>query len=157
MPWNLCIVVVDCLVQYCKFYFTTNSWKNQLAEPEKIADTIRFVLNELLENAVKFNHSGSIILTIRLEDDHLTCFVNNQIRSNLVPGLRERFHLLRTQRPDTLYSEQLNLNLQDKEKNQSGLGHLILLSDYKVALDWRFYFVSACLTRIQTIATIKLT
>ena len=117
--------------------------------PEAI-QSIEFALNELLENAIKYNHSGSIIITVGLKYGTAVCIVSNQILSNSVAGLREKLIELITEDPNKLLIRQVEENFSQQMNKQSGLGFLVLLGDYQANLGWKFESLSHELTRIHT-------
>lgn len=150
LPWALAYFWVDFIVAYYQVLFAEESWKQRLIEPEQCADGIRFVVNELLENAVKYNQSGDITLVIGLEGKYLVCLISNQVLSTSIPRLRERFATLLTESPSELLNDQVEENLRQKEKARSGLGFLLLRRDYLVSLSWKLEPVSPNLTCLQT-------
>jgi hypothetical protein len=156
MRWRLCHLVADFIARYYQALFTEKVWKKRVIEPAQSAGAIRFVVNELLENAAKYAHGGAITITIGREGEHLVCVVSNQVLRVAVPKLRDRFMLLSTHKTSELFNHQLAENLRETQENQSGLGYLLLQRDYQVSLGWRLKPVSPKLARIQTMAKLPI-
>lgn len=119
--------------------------------------SIGYLLNELLENAVKFRAPGDIVLQTGLDDDRFTAKVTNVIND----ATSERFKLLleeiTSRDPGELLIERIEANAEDVGSSGSGLGLLTLMNDYGVSLRWTFSPLDAGGgTRLETYAALDL-
>ena len=100
--------------------------------------SIGYLLNEILENAVKFRHDGNIEISCSLDGNHFESEISNVID----PATAEKFQELLTEilarDPGELLLERIEANATDLDSSGSGLGLLTLMSDYDAKLGWRF-------------------
>jgi hypothetical protein len=101
--------------------------------------SIIYLVNELLENAVKFRSPGDIELSCSLENGNFELLVKNCTSSQVASG----FHLLlaevTSRDPGELMIERIEANAADESSSASGLGILTLLNDYGARLGWTFH------------------
>lgn len=100
--------------------------------------SIGYLVNELLENAVKFRHPGDISIKTSIEGKRFEIRVSNLI----APETAQRFSALldeiTARDPGELLIERIEANAMDETSSASGLGLLTLMSDYGARLGWRF-------------------
>lgn len=101
--------------------------------------SIGYLVNELLENAVKFRHPGDIVIESSLEAGRFELKVTNLIDGETA----NRFQLLLAEvtacDPGDLLIQRIEANAADTTSSGSGLGLLTLMSDYGARLGWKFY------------------
>ena len=103
--------------------------------------SFNYVVNELLENAMKFSYASAqhaIGLAMYLEPDAVSLYVTNSVDPHAVESFQQIIARLLTEDIDTLYLEQLTHNAESDRAEGSGLGYLTMLHDYGVALAWLF-------------------
>lgn len=101
--------------------------------------SIIYLVNELLENAIKFRSPGDIEVRCSLEDGNFEMVVKN--RAN--PGVASRFQSILAEvtarDPGELLIERIEANAADESSSASGLGILTLMNDYGAKLGWTFH------------------
>ena len=154
--WRLCQGSVDFIAAYYQALFSEPEWRARLCEPADGVHAIRFVVNEVLENAVKYNHSGVITLAVGVAGADCLCHVSNQVLSAALPDLRERLRTLITADLDDMLNRRLEENGRLARKEGSGLGYLLLQQEYRVRLGWQFDPIPPNLARIQTLTRLPM-
>lgn len=100
--------------------------------------SISYLLNELIENAVKFRYPGDVFIEATLNGKHFEVKVSNLVE----PAISERFQSLLDgmvgRDPGELLIERIEANAEDANSSGSGLGLLTLMSDYGARLGWIF-------------------
>lgn len=119
--------------------------------------SIGYLVNELLENAVKFRHPGDISIETSIEDNRFEIKVSNLVGRETA----ERFSLLleevTSRDPGELLIERIEANAEDASSSASGLGLLTLMSDYGASLGWEFREEDGpAVLRLDTFATLIL-
>jgi hypothetical protein len=130
----------DFLADYLSTFFAGDN--HAAAERQaKLKSTINYVVNELLENAMKFSYAPAqhaIGLAMHLEPDAVSLYVTNSVDPHAVESFQQIIARLLTEDIDTLYLEQLTHNAESDSAEGSGLGYLTMLHDYGIALAWQF-------------------
>jgi hypothetical protein len=88
--WSLCNLTANFMAEYFGELFPEADSEDRLLSRDEISGAVGYVLNELVENAVKFNQYGDITVTVGLGREDLVCLVSNQVNNAAVPGLRNR-------------------------------------------------------------------
>ena len=99
---------------------------------------IIYLVNELLENAIKFSSPGDVEVRCSLEDSTFELAVINRINPDLVSGFQVLLAELTTRDPGDLLIERIEANAADETSSASGLGILTLMNDYGVRMGWHF-------------------
>ena len=99
---------------------------------------IIYLVNELLENAIKFRSPGDIEVRCSIEQSTFELAVVNRIAPDLVPGFQELLAELTAGDPGDLLIERIEANAADETSSASGLGILTLMNDYGVRMGWHF-------------------
>ena len=99
---------------------------------------IIYLVNELLENAMKFSSPGDVEVRCSLEDSTFELAVINRINPDLVSGFQVLLAELTTRDPGDLLIERIEANAADETSSASGLGILTLMNDYGVRMGWHF-------------------
>jgi len=118
--------------------------------------SIGYLVNELVENAVKFRAPGDVELDASLRDRDFTLRLANLAE----PATAARFETLLeeivSRDPGELLIERIEANAEDPDAGGSGLGILTLMNDYGAALGWRFEQAGDAPVRLETVATLAL-
>ena len=99
---------------------------------------IIYLVNELLENAIKFSLSGDIEIRCSLERSSFEVAVINMINPETLTEFQALLEELTTQDPGDLLIERIEANAADESSSGSGLGILTLMNDYGVRMGWHF-------------------
>lgn len=99
---------------------------------------IGYLVNELLENAVKFRAPGEIAIDATLEDGNFEVRVANLVSEDTARRFRGLLTEITARDPGELLIERIEQNAADPSSSGSGLGLLTLMNDYGVRLGWKF-------------------
>ena len=157
VPWALCSLTATFMGECCGELFTKIDGKGGPLNRDEIAGAVGFVLNELVENAVKFREHGNIDVTVGLEREGVVCLVSNSILTSTVPALRARLYELTQGDPGLLLRRQVeanSMNVKGGKSAGSGLGYFILMNDLGVRLGWELAPISDSSFSITTMARI---
>jgi hypothetical protein len=135
----------DFLADYLSTFFPGEDSSSQERQTE-LKDAISFIANELLENAMKFNHAPSqdpVSIEMYLAEDEVSLYVTNSVAPQTIADFQNFLQRLLTEDTDELYMEQLMQNAEkedtdDENTTRSGLGYLTMINDYGVKLAWKF-------------------
>lgn len=105
--------------------------------------TIIYLVNELLENAIKFRIPGDIEIRGSLEDGNFEVTVTNRTAPETAQRFQGLLAELTTRDPGELLIERIEANAADENSSGSGLGILTLMNDYGARLGWHFSDASA--------------
>lgn len=136
VKWNQCSVTADFFAEY--FADVGDSGLVEEAARRDFVGSVGYVLNELIENAVKFCAGGTVVIDAGVEQNEFVVVVSNQIVGAAVDGLRLKFAELLDGDPAELLMQRVEENAANPDLTTSGLGFLTMLSDYKARLGWRF-------------------
>jgi hypothetical protein len=138
--WRNNSLSADFLASYWGTFFPVHNTRTKHHRAD-VQDTVSYIANELLENAIKFSHEPSevpIKIGIYLSYDRLQFYVSNGVDSQNVGEFQQYIQTLLTEDPDELYIRQLENNAHDENNTESRLGFLTMLNDYEAQLAWKF-------------------
>ncbi|RKZ88432.1 MAG: ATP-binding protein [Candidatus Parabeggiatoa sp. nov. 1] len=133
--WRNNSLLVNFMANYLNTLFSTHFDK-----PEEFKQTVKYVANELLENAVKFYDKTSLCaigIQLYLYNERLIFFVTNSIHLQAVDAFQAYLQVLTSTDPQELWQEKL-ANKLEEDNNSSGLGLLTMLVPYEAKLGWKF-------------------
>ena len=115
--------------------------------------SVSYIANELLENAMKFNHSESkmkvkfaIYFLEKMPEEDSGITVVLMATNSLSPIAQEKFQAFLVKLfagdPEILYITQVEKSLSEENSQSSGLGFLTMINDYSAKLGWKFETVS---------------
>lgn len=128
-------------------YWETFSCKNATLPPQicnEAKDAIRYIANELLENAVKFDYTPArkpIAVAFYFSGSELRLHITNSIDPQKVGPFQQYIQQLSLKDLDALYLEQLERNARNPRSTESRLGLLTILHNYQAQLAWEFEMV----------------
>ncbi|PPS45173.1 DUF6272 family protein [Chroococcidiopsis sp. TS-821] len=131
----------DFLADYLTTFFPGNEDDPIVARKQiEIKSAVSYIANELLENAMKFNHESSapISIQLHLHSDKIIFVISNSISLQQVDDFQSYIKTLLTSDVEELYISQLEKNTEEENPTTSGLGLLTILNDYKAKLGWKF-------------------
>ena len=103
-------------------------------------NAVKYISNELLENAMKFhdnNESKQTRIGFYVNGNHLIFLLQNMANSDATANLRHFIQRLLDNNPYDLYIEQMEKNAIDESSEHSGLGLLSMICDYGAKLGWK--------------------
>ena len=107
---------------------------------ENLRDAVKYIANELLENAMKFQDSSmpyTAKIGFSIYNDKLIFLVTNGINEQQIEPLQIYINRLLTEDPSELYFETMKSNAKNNS-NSSQLGLLSMVCDYSAKLGWKF-------------------
>lgn len=140
--WQTNGLSADFISEYLEVFFVGQ----QAVQGEKfvissqINDAVKYVANELLENAMKFGAPDSDYptrISFFLFDQQVVFHVINAVTQNSADNLEVLIHALLDNDPHELYLAKMEANAEESG-GQSGLGFLSMVCDYSAKLGWKF-------------------
>ena len=134
--WSQCSATADFFAEYFAAVQTCRA-DDEGARADFIG-TVSYIVNELVENAVKFSVGETVEVTVAIEDAELVTVVANQVLAATMEPLVEKFRELVSGDPQEMLFARVEANAENPEAGASGLGFLTMMADYGVKLGWRF-------------------
>ncbi len=137
--WRNNSLSADFLADYWGTFFPVHNKSSH--KRSEVQDTVNYIANELLENAVKFNWEESkhpIKIALFLTEDILRFYVTNGVNPENAGQFQKFIQEILTEDTDELYIRQLENNAGEDEGNESNLGFLTMINDYDARLAWKF-------------------
>jgi len=108
----------------------------------EVKNAVKYVANELLENAMKFSEESlqhPTKITFHLHEDKVVFHVTNSISNSRLTAF-ESFIKEFVHEPDLndFYLRQMEANAEEEDNRHSGLGFLSMACDYGAKIGWRF-------------------
>jgi hypothetical protein len=100
--------------------------------------SIIYLVNELLENAIKFRSPGDVAIAGSLDSGNFELTVTNSASPEVASGFQALLAEVTTRDPGDLLIERIEANAADENSSASGLGILTLMNDYGARLGWNF-------------------
>jgi hypothetical protein len=132
LSWHHCGVTSDFLGEY----FSRSCGRGIDAVDAR--HSISYMINEILENAVKFRHGGDIEIRSSLEEDLFEIQIVNCVDPETATKFQTHLAGLLEREPGELLLERIEENALNPESSGSGLGLLTLMSDYGAKMGWSF-------------------
>ena len=134
LSWHHCSTTSDFLGD-----FFASLARRSDADYNDARHSIGYLVNELLENAVKFRAPGDIVVEARLQAKNFEVRVSNLIEEDTARRFQGLLEEIVSRDPGELLIERIEQNAADPLSSGSGLGLLTLMSDYGVRLGWKFF------------------
>jgi hypothetical protein len=117
---------------------------------KKLFNVMSTVMNEILENAVKYSANPMMPIEVvqRFKNGLIECEVSNWARREDAEAIDAYFKAILGRDPDELFYTQLE-QLDSTNKNQSQIGLIGMVRDYKVKLGCRIHITSDAVTPYQ--------
>jgi hypothetical protein len=133
LSWHHCSTTSDFLGDF----FASLATRSQ-GDYNEARHSIGYLINELLENAVKFRAPGDIVVEATLADGNFEVCVANLVPEETARRFQGLLADIVSRDPGELLIERIEQNAADPLSSGSGLGLLTLMSDYGVRLGWKF-------------------
>jgi hypothetical protein len=155
LKWDDCSTSANFLSQYYAGVLGAKLGSTMLRDA---THSIAYMVNELVENAVKFREPGPVEIVSGLRDGNFVLRITNLISGETSARFRELLADLTAGDPGQLLIERIEANAIGGNANGSGLGILTLMNDYSVRLTWNFQPGDGASSpvRIETIARLPL-
>ena len=134
LKWSHCSATADYLSE---FYAHILAPGRTTAQVKEVNHGIAYLVNELVENAVKFRASGDVEIEAGLSDTHFLLRIRNAISSETSKRFQSLLSVITVGDPGDLLIQRIEANAEGNGDG-SGLGLLTLMSDYNARLSWSF-------------------
>ncbi len=137
--WRANGLSADFIANYVHTFFVGLPKNTDAPIPIQSKHAVKYIANELLENAMKFNDSTSqrfIEIAFKLYNDKIIFHVTHDINSKNVEKLKTFLQQIINEDPQDLYFSRMEFNAINDEKG-SGLGLLSMVCDYSAKLGWK--------------------
>lgn len=120
-------------------FYAANA-RAQGLNPREAEHSIAYLVNEILENVIKFRAKGGddVVIECRLGGGTFRMQVGNVVTTETAAAFQQTLRALLARDPGELLIERIEANALDPNASGSGLGILTLLSDYSARLGWQF-------------------
>ncbi|MDF5725701.1 MAG: hypothetical protein PUP91_35690, partial [Rhizonema sp. PD37] len=140
--WSNIRISADFVSDYFLTFLPDELSQERMAE---IKNTVSYVGNELLENAIKFNDESKhckvkfgICFPDNTEQVTGAIFTKNSVTFPTVKKFKAFLQELLCNDSQQLYDQQIEKTTADEYSGDSGLGLLSLINDYSAKLGWKF-------------------
>lgn len=136
LGWTHCAQTADLFSHYLAHHFP-GTRENGWVDRHEMTHSIGYLVNEIVENAFKFNAAGSVAISTGLYHHAVVLVVSNQVAIEALEKFQNLLLEITSGNPGDLLLERIEYNAQH-EKKASGLGYLTLMNDYGVVMGWQF-------------------
>lgn len=144
----------------CAAYFAKNfaegggAEDDSIVSPEEMSAFVRYAVNELFENALKFHVSGDIVISSGINDRDIIILLSNVAAAEHCASFSEYLSRITSEDPTTLMLAKVEENALGVGQN-SGLGFLTLMVDYGVLLGWHLESIDSDRVLVHTMARLS--
>ncbi|ALG67532.1 DUF6272 family protein [Beggiatoa leptomitoformis] len=109
-----------------------------------LRDSVKYVANELLENAMKFQdesipfRKNTACIALSLHTDKIIFSVKNSSTAQQAAIFQQYIEQLLACNPEELYVQTMRDSAKAENANHSGLGLLSMICDHAATLGWKF-------------------
>jgi hypothetical protein len=133
LSWHHCATTSDFIADLYALRFLPS--RN---DHRQVRHSIGYLVNELIENAVKFRAPGEITIEAAIDSENFKVKVSNVVDGETTVGFQNLLSEITVGDPGELLIQRIEANAADPETTRSGLGLLTLMSDYGASLAWIF-------------------
>jgi hypothetical protein len=147
--WAHCDITANTVAAYFSSFFPVES-DNGIVGRNELTFSVNYVVNELLENAVKFGIGGTLELRAMLTGSDLLLWAFNFATSSACHYLETVVSGILEGDPQRMLLERIEQNALNPENDISGLGYLTMMSDYGIRFGWAFREQVDAIVAIET-------
>lgn len=136
--------------------FMANFYTYNFQKDRDIQNTLSTILNELVENAVKFSHAkkSEVVMDLKKYSQIIKMEIRNEAPNGIFEQFKNKVKKMNEEDLEKLYFD--HLENKKEEDDQSGLGLLMLAKDYPVELGFLFEVTDNNINRVTVRAYIDL-
>jgi len=154
--WEHCGLTADFTGNY--LYNVMSHEKKTVYLSEESIHAIKYIVNELLENTLKFRSLGTVLFACVTDGDELAFITANTVNSSILPTLVSKLENISNGNTETMFFERLEKNAAAETQTGSGLGYLTMINDYGAKIGWKIESIpdeKECL-RFETMVFLKI-
>jgi len=139
--WRTNGLSADFIADYLQAFFTGQTNNANAPIPAQSKNAVKYIANELLENAMKFGDDSSEFaskIAFHLYDNKLVFHVTNSLKPEYIDKFQSFIHKVLQKDPMDLYFRRMEENANDENNRHSGLGILSMICDYSAQVAWKF-------------------
>jgi len=133
LAWKHCSIVSDFLGNL----YSAHS-RNLTIDATHVSHNVSYMVNEIIENALKFRSAGDIEIVSAVEGGQFRLRVTNLVTRGAAVRFQDVLAGLEGRDPSEMLIERIEQNAADAASATSGIGLLTLMSDYGVRVGWKF-------------------
>jgi hypothetical protein len=133
LSWRHCATTSDFIADLFALRFQSS--RNDYRE---VRHSIGYLVNELIENAVKFRAPGEIVIEASMDSECFKIKVSNDVDGENASEFQNLLADITVGDPRDLLIQRIEANAANPDVTDSGLGLLTLMSDYGTRLAWIF-------------------
>jgi hypothetical protein len=133
LSWRHCATTSDFIADLFALRFQSS--RNDYME---VRHSIGYVVNELIENAVKFRAPGEIVIEASMDSECFKLKVSNDVDGENASRFQSLLADITAGDPRDLLIQRIEANAASPDMAGSRLGLLTLMSDYGARLAWIF-------------------
>lgn len=135
----------DFIADYFRnFYISKREAAGEAAdatEVDNLRDAVKYIANELLENAMKFQSEeipSTATIGFSLYSERLVFSITNGVNKVQAEKFKKHVQSIVSEDPMELYIQAMRDSANAENANRSGLGLLSMICDYSARLGWEF-------------------
>lgn len=154
----------DFIAEYFKIFYVSQQ-EEHAGEPnefllENLRNSVKYVANELLENAMKFQapiiYPTAARIFLSLYNDKLVFYITHSITPDQAKTFEEFIQKVLASDPQELYIEAMRQSAREENAHRSGMGLLSMICDYNAKLGWKFEMIDGVpLVTVTTMVTLE--
>lgn len=129
----------DFVADYLTTFFPINEEPDSQTKQTQLKEAVNYIANELIDNAMKFNHETSdypVKFGLHLLQDRLVLTSTNCLCPEVLANFYEFVNELKNSDIGDLYIQQLEKGALE-ESYESKLGILTMINDYLATVGWK--------------------
>ena len=133
LSWQHCAVTADFIADLFALHVQSSRTNSK-----EVRHSIGYLVNELVENAVKFRSPGEIVIEACTDAEGFKVKISNVIDEATAVRFQHLLSQITVGDPGDLLIRRIEANAADQTATGSGLGLLTLMNDYSARLAWIF-------------------
>lgn len=133
LSWHHCATTSDFIGELFALRIRSSTVDNK-----DVRHSVGYLVNELIENAVKFRAQGEILIEASMDAESFRVKISNLLDGDTAARFQTRLAEITHGDPGELLIQRIEANAADDGSSESGLGLLTLMSDYGARLAWIF-------------------
>jgi len=154
----------DFISEYFKIFYVSRQEENgDILNDillENLQNSVKYVANELLENAMKFQapiiYPTAARIFLSLYNDKLVFYIKHSITAQQAESFEIFIKKVLENDPQALYMEAMRESAREENAHRSGIGLLSMICDYNAKLGWKFESIDGVpLVTVTTMVTLE--